>query len=274
MTPKLSDTGIKAPLADTIAIMAQHVDVVHFGDTDHKTLEAIKIVANPAMLAKLASAGITEIMLEVYATKQYAVNEYKNKAMSRPDFASLTKGAWNENTGEYTADLVDNGVDFGMEIHFVDPRADRETPNNAEEYEQEHLETVVNDQDLAKNIDTALAGKKGLLIYGNDHGAYDINTDLNAALQSSYAEIEVWESRKKFEELYIFDAELERDFFPKIAAIKKEPPELVYFLDEGKVYMTDDTPEAMKQDILAKFGNAVTPPVIPANHPHPAPSTP
>ena len=272
MTPELSETGIKAPLGAIIAIMAQHVDVVHFGDTDHVTLEAIKIVGDPAMLAQLAGAGITEIMLEEHATKQYAVNEYKNGDMTRSEFADLAKGTWNKNTGEYTADLVDNADSFGMEIHFVDPRVNRKTATTMEEEEKKHMETVVNDQGLAGNIDTALRGRKGLLIYGAGHGEYDVSTDLNGALQSSYAEIEVWENRKKFEEDYAFNAEFERDFFPKIAAIKKEPPELVYFLDEKKVYFTSDTPDAMKQDILAKFPETVTPSVQPLNHGHFVPS--
>ena len=259
-------TGVKAPLGKVLNMALEYVDLVHLGDSDHRSTELVETGA--------AQKGIDHLFLEIDDYNQPYLEHYYANPTYREKFVEHAEN-WNNHVPEGFGELITNAIDTAQgneaEVHFVNPgngveeffawenayeemksgffasRQEKESVSNALRAYKEAR--TVNDSQVAQRIDKAMdTGEKAVLIYGDGHGVWDVKTDLNGAMETSNIKISMYSSRDSYKEALDTHASILKDA-PELKKYGMDRPELIYIKDENKVFFTEETPESLRKAI-------------------------
>ncbi len=271
----INPTGTKASIAQVITAAAPHARVIHYADTDHFDSSVRGMMADKGNLDTLKKAGFTDIAIEAPQGLQHWNDKLVDGALTRPEFEEKIhralavaqgneEGAWTRQIGKTAEYARDND----MRLHFADPQngakwCDEALPDA--QYQSCEKERVLDRYDDTTGLGPLLkdpAKDKTFLMYGAAH--FSLDNGSREAAGGSYLKIDVYKDRPAYEgskDAYKSDND-------HGIPTNKLKPDLVYLMDEQRVYTTCETSPALKNDVEAIGVDKQEPKLAP-----PAPAT-
>lgn len=252
----INPQGTQASFAQVIAAAAPHARIVHFADTDHFDSSIVGVMNNRANLEALRTSGFTDIAIEAPRGLQHWNDKLVDGALTRPEFEKKIhmalsvaqgngEGAWTRQIG-MTAEYA---RDHGMRLHFADPNngsgwCDEKLPNA--EYDRCETARVLDRYDDRQGLGPFLkdpAKDKTFIMYGAAH--FSLDNGSRESTGGSYLKIDVYKDRPAYEgskDVYKVDND-------NNIPTNQLKPDLIYLIDEQRVYTTCQTAPGLKQDI-------------------------
>lgn len=254
----INPQGTPASLAQVITAAAPHARIVHFADTNHFDPSVRGKMAEQANLDALKKSGFTDIAIESSRGLQHWNNKLVDGALTRPEFEQKInmaisvaqgneEGQWTRQIGK----MAEYARDQGMRLHFADPNngegwCDQKSPEA--EYERCEKERVLDRYDDTGALGPALRDPtkdKVFLLYGAAH--FSLDNGSREAAGGNFLKLDVYKDRQAYEGNKI-DYKADHQSGIPTNQIK---PDLVYLIDEQRVYTTCQTAPALKQDVEA-----------------------
>lgn len=254
----IDPAGTTASIAQVIKAAAPHARVIHYADTDHFDASVRGMMGDQNNLETLKESGFTDIAIEASRGLQHWNDKLVDGALTRPEFEEKIHralsvaqgnedGAWTRQIGKTAEYARDNN----MRLHFADPQngsgwCDETLPDPA--YQACERERILDRYDDRAGLGPFLkdpAKDKIFLLYGAAH--FSLDNGSREAAGGDYLKIDVYKDRPAYEggkEAYKADND-------QGIPTNKRKPDLVYLMDEQRVYTTCETPPALKNDIEA-----------------------
>lgn len=272
----IDSVGTKASFAQVIKVAAPHARIVHFADTDHFDPSVRGVMDNRENLDALRTSGFTDIAIEASRGLQHWNDKLVDGALTRPEFEerihralSVTQG--NED-GSWTRQIgmtAEYARDHDMRFHFADPQNGSGWCDEAKP--DAEYQTCENDRTLDRYDDRSGLGPflkdpakdKTFLMYGAAH--FSLDNGSRESTGGSYLKIDVYKDRQAYEgSKDVYKADNDQGI-----PTNKLKPDLIYLIDEQRVYTTCQTNPTLKKDIEAIGPEKQAPVLAP-----PAPSAP
>jgi hypothetical protein len=294
----LDGRGVKILFPDMIRMVAKNTDLIVLGDTHHNNADVRGIASKEDNMVALANAGVSDIFIEYNQDLQPLADDLAAGEISRDKFTvEFDKHYHNvqgNEKGQVTsqvADMIQKGSELGIHIHFANPENGQEAIRNLRK-ESERLDHDVllamwdetyegkkidfenrknditrrvkaaaidrfDDQQLAAFINQTAKGKS-VLIYGAGHGSRF--GDFEKHLQMSVMKVNLFANPgmvKATEKLL-------KGMNSEGIALGEEKADLVYFIDNGTVQTTCNTPPELARDLEKAAPSFKEPPGTPA----------
>jgi|GEM_PF-2307124 hypothetical protein len=273
----IDPAGTKASFAQVIKAAAPHARVVHFADTDHFDPSVRGVMDNRENLEALRTSGFSDIAIEAPHWLQRWNDKLVDGAVTRPEFEEnihrALSGTQGNGDGSWTRQIgmtAEYARDNGMRFHFADPQnggkwCDESKPDA--EVQACEKEATLDRYDDRGGLGPFLkdpAKEKTFLMYGAAH--FSLDNGSRESTGGSYLKIDVYKDRPAYEgSKDVYKADNDQGI-----PTNKLKPDLIYLIDEQRVYTTCDTDPALKKDIEA-IGPEKQAPVL-APPPPPAPA--
>jgi len=256
----------KIGLADTLRAAGPYADHILIGESNHENPDILNALYGKEALVTYAEVGTTDLYLEIHTKNQPAIDKLASgKISTREEFTQALKdsGMYLNDTIEDRA-LVDqlyttttmasklgisvhcgdhgNGFDEMKKSMLANAQFALEIITSEENIEAERAfhKARTNDSQTAEFMNATSQGKS-IAIWGAAHG--EQKDDWDEKLKGTAIKIDIYASRED----YAKAMEERKQINERLGMnIGEDPPEMVYFIKEGELRISDKTPNAIR----------------------------
>lgn len=255
----------KVGLSEALKAVGPQADNILIGETDHDNPQLMETLYNKDALVAYAESGVTNLYLEISKKQQPAVDLLAAGKVDRAGFEkslkdhgmSLDGGAEDNALVDQLYSTVTTATKLGMSVHLADQGNghsemkklmkaqtealfDETLESQALQAEKDFRVARTNDTKTAEFMNATSQGK-ALAIWGAAHGSQ--KDDWEEKLNGSSVKLDIYASRADYANRM---AERDKDNERLGIHIGEDPPEMVYFVKEGEMDISDKAPENVK----------------------------